>query len=122
MLSATGQWQSHGPFGIAISDQTARSLARRTRTSPHVTVPVALARCVAAQSVAVYGLSAWELWPGNAGTMTAAWWGFGTGPSFGRFRCTGVAHANGTVTETCAHAADRHAGAITAVFTISPVP
>lgn len=57
------------------------------------------------------------------GVVGTGWMGFSRGPYYGRFTCTGWANvARTAVHETCHHARDQHAGAITVNFTITAAP
>jgi hypothetical protein len=125
-LTVDEKYESSGPWHITMSPQTARNIARRVGPNefqPAGSHPSATdVPCDAAQSIASAGANAWTQWSANTGTITAGWTGYATGPSFGRFHCTGVTLNDGSVKETCAHRADRHAGSMTGSFVIQPAP
>jgi hypothetical protein len=120
------RWESTGPWHITMSYETARSIAKRVGPSefqPPASHPrPAEVPCAVASAVAFAGANAWTTWHATGGWVSAAWAGYATGPSFGRFHCTGVSRSDGGVKETCTHRADRHAGRITVQFIVRRRP
>lgn len=106
-----------------MSDATAESIARRV--GPYEFKPLTShpapedVPCDAAETVALAGANAWTRWHSERGSFTAGWTGYATGPSYGRFDCTGTKRRDGGAVETCTHQADRHAGEIVVRFTIA---
>jgi hypothetical protein len=122
-LLANEHYEVIGPFGVAMSHATAASIARRVGPGEFGTHETAAeVPCAVAVDIAMDAANAWLHWGSNHGTARVHWYGYATGPYLGVFRCTGVRLAHARVRETCHHAADGHAGAITGQFVIGRNP
>lgn len=119
------QWETSGPWQVSMSYATARSIALRVgpyEFQPPTSHPAPRdVPCDAALTVALAGANAWTHWHSERGSLTAGWTGYATGPSYGRFDCTGTKRRDDGAVETCTHQADKHAGEITVRFTITSV-
>ncbi len=124
-LTTNLQWKVIGPWHIAMSFSTARSIALRVGPSefaPPGSHPAPRdVPCTVAQAVASSAADAWTRWRGDAGWVGVTWVGYARGPYIGRFHCTGATSAGRVTHESCNHVADRNAGAITVRFVIRPV-
>jgi len=120
------RWESSGPWHITMSYETAASIAKRVGPSefkPPTSHPAPKdVPCVVASAVAFAGANAWTTWHATSGWVSAAWVGYASGPSFGRFHCIGVTRPDGGAKEICTHLADRHAGRIAVQFIVRRAP
>lgn len=122
-LLSNQHYEVIGPFGVAMTHATAVSIARRVGPGEFGTHETAAqVPCAVAVDIAMDAANAWLHWGSNHGTVGVHWYGYATGPYLGVFRCTGVRLTTGRVRETCHHAADRRAGAITGQFVIRRNP
>ena len=119
-FGSQSQWAT-SRLWVGMSYPTARSIALRTPVQEFGTyVKAGDEPCMVAQTVTLDAGNAWYNWPGNDGWVNVPYvFGYSSGPSLGRFYCTGVGLTDGGANETCKHRADGHAGPITVRFTIS---
>lgn len=124
-MTTDEQWITNGPWSVAMSYETARSIARQVGPSEFQPAdshpPPGDVPCDVASSVAGAAADAWTHWDSERGSFSAGWTGYASGPSYGRFYCTGKKRRDGGAVETCTHAADRHAGEIAVRLTIRAV-
>jgi hypothetical protein len=119
-LTVNLRWGWSDPLQVAMSYETARSIARHVgpdEFDPPDSHPLPQdVPCDVAGSVAFTAADSWSKRQQTSAWIAAGWRGYAVGPSY-RFHCVVSRPTPAAVDETCVHRADRRAGEIRVRFT-----